>query len=138
MISKEVIVFGYANDRLWLTDQDGMVCVCVGHSWASLPIAEGNKAEYVSTHTQEEVIERILSVLQKQSDPIVRGYLERTLYASARYSVCIKTSGTINITVNADGEGDAKDRAMCMVKAEKLPKNLIQQMEVMYTKRLDG
>ena len=136
MITEEIIAFGYANDRLWLKQEGGKVCVCVGHDWASIPIADGEKEEYVATHTQDEIFDRILTVLQEQTDPIVKGYIERALYASARYDVCISTSGTINIAVDADGIEDAKAKALFGAKAKRYPPSLTQHMEVVYVRRI--
>ena len=137
MITEEIIAFGYANDRLWLKQEGDNVCVCVSHEWASLPIAEGVKDVYVATHTQDEIIDRILTVLQEQTNPVVIGYIERALYASARYDVCIRTSGTINIAVDADGIEDAKERALFGVKDKRYPPSLTQHMEVVYVRRID-
>jgi hypothetical protein len=137
MITEEIIAFGYANDRLWLKQEGDKVCVCVGHDWASIPIAEGEKTVYVATHTQDEILDRILTVLQEQTDPIVKGYIGRALYASARYDVCIRTSGIINISVDADGIEDAKAIALFGVKNKRFPPNLTQHMEVVYARRID-
>lgn len=137
MITKEIIAFGYANDRLWLKQEGDKVCVCVGHDWASIPIAEGEKAVYVASHTQDEIIERTLTVFQEQTNPVVKGYIGRALYASARYDVCIRTSGTINIAVDADGIEDAKARALFGVKDKRFPPSLTQHMEVVYARRID-
>lgn len=137
MIAKEIVAFGYANDRLWLKQEGDKVCVCIGHDWASIPIAEGAKEEYVAIHTQDEIIDRTLTVLQEQTDPIVKGYIGRALYASARYDVCIRTSGTINIAVDADGIEDAKAKALFGVKDKRYPPSLTQDMEVVYARRID-
>ena len=137
MITEEIIAFGYANERLWLKQEGDKVCVCVGHDWAYIPIAEGEKALYVETHTQDEILDRILTVLKEQTNPVVIGYIERALYASARYDVCIRTSGTINIAVDADGIDDPKARALFGLKYKRYPPSLTQHMEVVYARRID-
>ena len=137
MITEEIIAFGYANERLWLKQEGDKVCVCVGHDWAYIPIAEGVKDVYVETHTQDEIIDRTLTVFREQTDPIVKGYIGRALYASARYDVCIRTSGTINIAVDADGIEDAKAKALFGVKDKRYPPSLAQDMEVVYARRID-